>query len=201
MSLLELLARFTRKSHAPPVLALDPRPRRVTGLRVEQHHVGDVDRAFLLDHAAGHLALALGVPQRARALVALLDVHALHEHAVLLGLDAQPAAGLALVLAADDLDHVVLADLGAVRHQSTSGARETIFMKFLSRSSRATGPKMRVPRGLFCGPRMTAAFSSNRIVDPSVRRNSREARTTTALTTSDFLTCPPGVALVTAALT
>ena len=30
----------------------------------------------------------------------------------------------------------------------TSGARLTIFMKFFSRSSRATGPKMRVPRGL-----------------------------------------------------
>ena len=34
--------------------------------------------------------------------------------------------------------------------QSTSGASETIFMKFFSRSSRATGPKMRVPRGLRC---------------------------------------------------
>src|SRR2546426_5633724 len=34
------------------------------------------------------------------------------------------------------------------RHrQITSGARDTIFMKFLSRSSRATGPKMRVPIG------------------------------------------------------
>ena len=44
--------------------------------------------------------------------------------------------------------------------QSTSGARETIFMKLRSRSSRATGPKMRVPRGLFCGSISTAAFSS-----------------------------------------
>ena len=32
-------------------------------------------------------------------------------------------------------------------HHSTSGASETIFMNFLSRSSRATGPKMRVPTG------------------------------------------------------
>ena len=32
--------------------------------------------------------------------------------------------------------------------QSTSGASEMIFMNFLSRSSRPTGPKMRVPRGL-----------------------------------------------------
>ena len=32
---------------------------------------------------------------------------------------------------------------------STSGASEMIFMKRFSRSSRATGPKMRVPRGFF----------------------------------------------------
>ena len=52
---------------------------------------------------------------------------------------------LALVLAGDD-DHVVV---GADLHHSTSGASETIFMNPPSRSSRATGPKMRVPRGLF----------------------------------------------------
>ena len=44
--------------------------------------------------------------------------------------------------------------------QSTSGASETIFMKPPSRSSRATGPKMRVPRGLFWASMITAAFSS-----------------------------------------
>src|SRR5699024_9407662 len=31
---------------------------------------------------------------------------------------------------------------------STSGARDTIFIKSLSRSSRATGPKIRVPLGV-----------------------------------------------------
>ena len=45
--------------------------------------------------------------------------------------------------------------------QSTSGASETIFMKLRSRSSRATGPKMRVPRGLLVASISTAAFSSN----------------------------------------
>ncbi|SKX90016.1 Uncharacterised protein [Mycobacteroides abscessus subsp. massiliense] len=44
---------------------------------------------------------------------------------------------------------------------STSGASETIFMNFLSRSSRPTGPKMRVPRGSLSALMMTAAFSSN----------------------------------------
>ncbi len=45
---------------------------------------------------------------------------------------------------------------------TSGGANETMRMNFFSRSSRPTGPKMRVPRGgspsLF---RMTAAFSSN----------------------------------------
>ena len=36
-------------------------------------------------------------------------------------------------------------------------------MKFFSRSSRATGPKMRVPRGLRCVSMITAAFSSKAI--------------------------------------
>ena len=37
-------------------------------------------------------------------------------------------------------------------------------MKFFSRSSRATGPKMRVPRGFRWPSMITAAFSSNAIV-------------------------------------
>jgi len=36
-----------------------------------------------------------------------------------------------------------------------------IFMYFLSRSSRATGPKIRVPRGSPSAFKITAAFSSN----------------------------------------
>ncbi len=43
---------------------------------------------------------------------------------------------------------------------SVSGARDTIFMYFLSRSSRATGPKMRVPRGAPSLLMSTAAFWS-----------------------------------------
>ena len=38
-----------------------------------------------------------------------------------------------------------------------------IFMNFLSRSSRATGPKMRVPRGSLSFLMITAAFSSKRM--------------------------------------
>ena len=48
-------------------------------------------------------------------------------------------------------------------HQITSGARDRIFMYSLSRSSRATGPKIRVPRGFLSPVLMrTAAFSSKR---------------------------------------
>src|SRR6516225_56038 len=77
---------------------------------------------------------------------------------------------------------------------NTSGASEMIFMKFFSRNSRATGPKIRVPRGLRCASMITAAFSSNAIRVPSSRPNGFFVRTTTARTTSPFLTAPCGVA-------
>src|SRR5207302_296122 len=111
---------------APGVVARSADPRRITGLRVQRHDVGGVDRPLLLDDAAD-LAATLDVPDRARLLVALLDVEPLDEDLVALRLDAQHAAGLPLVLAGDDLDHVVLPH--ARGHYRTSGARETIFMK------------------------------------------------------------------------
>src|SRR3954453_5075139 len=70
-------------------------------------------------------------------------------------------------------------------------------MKFFSRSSRATGPKMRVPRGLRALSMMTAAFSSNAMNVPSSRAKGFLVRTTTALTTSPFLTAPLGGACFT----
>src|SRR5699024_12216206 len=89
----------------------------------------------------------------------------------------------------DHLDEVALLDLELVRHaHNTSGARETIFMNFLSRSSRPTGPKIRVPRGSSSFLRMTAAFSSNLMWEPSGRRRSLAVRTMTALTTATVFT-------------
>src|SRR3954467_1273455 len=127
---------------------------------IEQHHVRDVDRPLLVDDPAGVSAL-LGVLDRARPLVALHHVQALDVDAPSARLGAQHAAGLAAVLAGGDEDGVVLADLHPLGHRySTSGARETIFMKLRSRNSRATGPKIRVPRGFCCGSISTAAFSS-----------------------------------------
>ena len=46
---------------------------------------------------------------------------------------------------------------------NTSGASETIRMNLRSRSSRPTGPKMRVPRGCIWSLMSTAAFSSKRM--------------------------------------
>src|SRR5919199_1457504 len=72
-------------------------------------------------------------------------------------------------------------------------------MKRLSRSSRPTGPKMRVPRGVWSSLMRTAAFSSKRMYDPSGRRFSFLVRTTTHFTTSPFLTAAPGMASLTVA--
>src|SRR4051812_27900197 len=100
MASIDLLAGALRDALALPVLALDADARRIVRLRVEQHHVRDVDRALLVRHAPD-LARALRVADRARALVACRHVEALDEDAALLGLDGLDGAGLALVLAGD----------------------------------------------------------------------------------------------------
>ena len=53
---------------------------------------------------------------------------------------------------------------------NTSGANDTIFVKPLSLSSLATGPKILVPFGSLPS-KITAAFSSNRMYDPSFLRS------------------------------
>src|SRR3954452_17727722 len=164
--------------------------RRLVVLRVHDRHVGDVDRALLLDHA--HRGVG---PARRRAHVALDHVDTLDVDPIALGLGADDLARAPLVLAGDHDHGVVGADL----HHSTSGASETIFMNPPSRSSRATGPKMRVPRGLFWASMITAAFSSKAMYVPSSRPNSFFVRTTTAFTTSPFLTVPFGLACLTVA--
>ncbi len=74
------------------------------------------------------------------------------------GFDVEFRCTLATLLLEDNLFH------------RTSGANETIFMKPLSRSSRATGPKIREPRGSPSALMMTAALSSNRMYVPLGRR-------------------------------
>src|SRR5205823_6449277 len=145
-------------------------PRRPVADRTDDHHVPDRERSRLLDHAAGghpratHPARVL---DRARLRVPLDEIQVLDDHLAVLRARVDDAALLAAVLAAQDVHEVALADAHGVTHQRTSGASETIFMKFFSRSSLATGPKMRVPRGLRCASMITAAFSSNAIDVPS----------------------------------
>src|SRR5918994_1353408 len=168
--------------------------------RADDHHIRDLNRPGLLDHAPGldlrgtHPAR---VAHRARPRVALDHVQVLDEHAALLRARLEDTALLAAVLAAQHLDEIAFLDLHRLGHQRTSGARETIFMKFFSRSSRATGPKMRVPRGLLAASMITAAFSSNAIEVPSSRPYGFFVRTTTARTKSPSRTAPCGVAVFT----
>src|SRR5664279_1956214 len=146
--------------------------------------VGQVDRRLLGDDAA---LLGLGL-----LLVALDEIDAAHQRLVVIGTHLEHLAGAALVAAVQHDDLVALPDLGS--HHSTSGASEMIFMWFLARSSRGTGPKMRVPTGSDWLLISTAALRSKRITEPSARRMSLRTRTTTAFMTSPFLTLPRGIA-------
>src|SRR5436190_485252 len=82
----------------------------------------------------------------------------------------------------------------------TSGASDTIFIKLRSRNSRATGPKIRVPRGFKSLSIITMALLSKRSNEPSSRRIGCFVRTRTARTTSPFLTDPVGLASFTLAV-
>src|SRR5947208_3365029 len=108
---------------------------------------------------------------------------------------------LRLSLRRDDGDRVAPTDVARGRHQMTSGASEMIFANCRSRSSRATGPKMRVPTGFSSGLRSTTALRSKRMYEPSLRRTSFTVRTTTARATSPFFTVPSGAASFTATIT
>src|ERR1022692_2832298 len=156
---------------------------------VDDGDVGDVHgRLFVLD---APLRVALG-----RTGVALDHVEARNQHAAVFGHDAGHVARAPLVLAREQDHPVALLDLGG-HDQSTSGASEMIFMWFFARSSRGTGPKMRVPIGSDCLLTITAAFLSKRITEPSLRLIAWLVRTTMACSTSPFFTRPRGMASLT----
>src|SRR4051794_6025744 len=175
--------------------------------RAHERDVVDADGRFLLDHATGrHLGAARSL-DRARLRMALDHVDLLDDQPAILGQHLEHLAAASDVLAGQHLDLVAAPDLETglglllglrLGHHSTSGASETIFMKLRSRSSRATGPKMRVPRGLRAASMITAALSSKAMYVPSSRAKDFLVRTTTAVTTSPFLTEPFGVACLTA---
>src|SRR3954466_1201891 len=111
-----------RDARARAALAADAHAGALLVLGIDEHDVGDVNRAFLLDHAADRLG-PLRPANLLRALVALHDVQALDVDPVPLGLYAQHRAGLAAILAADDDHLVVAADLRAVTHARAPPAR------------------------------------------------------------------------------
>src|SRR6201996_9787745 len=150
----------------------------------EVGNVRQMDRRFLGDDAA-LLRLRL-------LLVTLHQVDATHQRLVLARTHLEHLAGATLVATVEDDDLVTLPDLGS--HHSTSGASEMIFMWFLARSSRGTGPKIRVPTGSDWLLISTAALRSKRMTEPSARRMSLRTRTTTAFITSPFFTLPRGIA-------
>src|ERR1051325_10442305 len=114
-----------------------------------------------------------------RLAVTRVDVDARHDHLALLGHRLDDFTGAALVLARQDDDRVAFLDL-LRGHYSTSGARLMIFMCLRARSSRTTGPKIRVPMGSSFLLTSTAALESKRITEPSGRRMSLAVRTITA---------------------
>src|SRR6195256_3140213 len=150
----------------------------------DDRDVGQMDRRLLGDDAA---LLRLGL-----LLVTLDEIDAADQRLVLGRTHLEHLAGAALVAAVQHDDLVAFPDLGS--HHSTSGASEMIFMWFLARSSRGTGPKMRVPTGSICGVMSTSALRSKWMIDPSTRRMTFLTRTTTAFITSPFLTRPRGIA-------
>src|SRR6476646_2798356 len=97
----------------------------------------------------------------------LLDqAHAFNQDAILLRQDLKNLAGRTPKVTRDYFDVIAFLNVMLDPIHNTSGASETIFMKFRSRSSRATGPKMRVPRGFKWGSISTAAFSSKAMYVP-----------------------------------
>src|SRR5687768_8746211 len=158
--------------------------RGLVAARADHQHVRQRQRSLALDDAA--LAQLLRRP-----LVLLHHVDVLDEHAALVGEHAQDLPSLALLAPRDDAHGIATTNVHAL-HQMTSGAREMILVNWRSRSSRATGPKMRVPTGFSSALIRTTAFRSNRMYEPSFRRTSFTVRTTTARATSPFFTVPSG---------
>src|SRR5262249_8862230 len=151
--------------NAPAVLVLAVADPGRLAVAVDHHHVAHVDRGLL-----GHDPTGLGTTGVGGDPGVLLDpVHTLDDHPVRPGQRRDHLPAGTLVLAGDHDDGVTLLYL---HRYKPSGAREMIRMNFFSRSSRPTGPKMRVPRGSLSFLMSTAAFSSNRMYEPSGRRRS-----------------------------
>src|SRR4051812_25131384 len=171
-SAIDQLSGLDRNADLLAVAVLEADAGRLA-VRTRDRNVRNVQRRFLaVDPALRVLLARLAMPR--------VDIHARHHDLVFLGQRTDDFTRAALVLAGQDDDAVALADLRGSHGYSTSGARLMIFMCFLARSSRTTGPKIRVPIGSSFLLTSTAAFESNRITEPSGRRMSLAVRTITA---------------------
>src|SRR6202040_1828344 len=132
--------------------------------------------------------------------VFLDDAHALDQNALFAREHFKHLAGGTSEVPRDDLDVVAFSDVQLDPVHKTSGASETIFMKLRSRNSRATGPKMRVPRGFKSLSMIPIAFLPTRKKDASSRLIGCFVRTKTARTTSPFFTVPVALASFTFAV-
>src|SRR5581483_9693716 len=126
-------------------------PGRLIARGADQQDVG-----YLYRHLFGEpapLRVSLAAPH------VLVDaVDPLYDELAGFPVDGEDLAGHSLVVSGDDFDRVPRSYV----HHTTSAAKLTIFMKLFSRSSRATAPKMRVPRGLPSLSISTSALLSNR---------------------------------------
>src|SRR6267142_5850606 len=169
--------------------------RRLARLRIDNLHVRNIDPGFFLDNPAAAISR--------RLLMTLDHARTLDLHFAGGRRHGQHAAALSSV-APGDHDHLIaLSNFCALlcfHDQITSGASDTIFIKFLSRSSRATGPNTRVPMGVPSSLINTAAFWSNLTYVPSARLTSLRVRTITASCTVPFFMVPSGEASLTVTL-
>jgi hypothetical protein len=126
-------------------------PGWVVALSAQQHHIGDMDGCLSFDDAGlPHLPDGSHMP--------LNHIDALDDYPLILGVGKAYFAFLPSVLAGNYQYGIILSDFHSYK---TSGANDIILVNSFSLSSRATGPKMRVPLGLFRSVIITAAFSSN----------------------------------------
>src|SRR5687768_2796141 len=129
---------------------------------LQDSHVRDMNRAFAFRDLPLRIVL--------RLLEMLFNhPHAFDEHALFARDHFKDLSGGTSKVPRDHLDVVTFPDVQLDAVHKTSGASETIFMKLRSRSSRATGPKIRVPRGFKSLSITTIALLSKRRIDPSLR--------------------------------
>src|SRR3990170_5526580 len=94
-----------------------------------------------------------------RPYMSLNEIYFFHIDFPFLWIDLENLSRFAFFFSCNDLDGVSFFDsefwgslfkgliCNLTAHHNTSGAKEMIFMNFFQRSSRATGPKIRVPIG------------------------------------------------------